>query len=121
MASLYSPEVVIWEISSVVAMVDVPLVLYIVSIGVDFSDVGIFILNQSYFNILVVLYLLLKCFQFVLVLDMHTTFTAFRKMVSLIITRMKASLDSSSPPTFWHMRRNVSGDFGCIASLKVRF
>ena len=42
-------------------------------------------------------------------------------MLSLIFSRVKASLDNSSTPTCWYMRRNISGDFGCIVSPKVRF
>ena len=102
-------------------MVTVPTGLHIVSHGVDVSDVVSFILGQNFFKILVVLYILLGCFQFVLVLDRNATSTSFRNMLWLISSSVKASLDSSSPPTFWHMRRNVSGDFGCIVSPKVRF
>lgn len=31
------------------------------------------------------------------------------------------SLDNSSSPTFWYMIRNVSSNFGCISSTKVKF
>ena len=53
MDSLSSPEVLIRGIISVVVMVTVPLGLYILSCGVDVSDVVSFILGQHFFNILV--------------------------------------------------------------------
>ena len=62
MAALSSPEVVIRGVLSVVAMATVPPGLYIISYGVDVSDVVSFILGQNCFIILVVLYLLLECF-----------------------------------------------------------
>ena len=62
MASLSSPGVVIRGVLSVVAMATVPPGLYIISHGVDVSDVVSFILGQNFFIILVVLYLLLECF-----------------------------------------------------------
>ena len=42
-------------------------------------------------------------------------------MLSLISSRVKESLDNSSPPIFWYMRRNLFGDFVCISSSKVKF
>ena len=62
MAALSSPEVVIRGVLSVVAMATVPPGLYIISYGVDVSDVVSFILGQNCFIILVVLYLLFGCF-----------------------------------------------------------
>ena len=62
MAALSSPEVVIRGVLSVVAMATVPPGLYIISYGVDVSDVVSFILGQNCFIILVFLYLLLECF-----------------------------------------------------------
>ena len=54
MDSSSSPEVVIRGIISVVAIVTVYPGLYIISHGVDVSDVLSFILGQNCFNILVV-------------------------------------------------------------------
>ena len=54
MNSLSSPEVVIRGIISVVTIVTVYPGLYIISHGVDVSDVMSFILGQNWFNILVV-------------------------------------------------------------------
>ena len=53
MASLSSPEVVIRGVLSVVVMATVPPGLYIISHGVDVSDVVSFILGQNCFIILV--------------------------------------------------------------------
>ena len=53
MDSLSSPEVLIRGIISVVVMVTVPLGLYILSYGVDVSDIVSVILGQHFFNILV--------------------------------------------------------------------
>ena len=62
MDSSSSPEAIIRGITLIVAMLTVPLSLYIVSYGVDVLDVVRFILGQHCFNILVVVYLLLGCF-----------------------------------------------------------
>ena len=60
-------------IVSVVAMVIVPSGLCIVSYSVEVSDVVSFSLGQNCFNIFVILYLLLGCFQCILVSDRHAT------------------------------------------------
>ena len=116
MDSLSSSEVVIRGMISVVAMVTVLPVLYMVSYDIDASDVISFILGQNWFSIFVVLYLLFGCFQFVFVSDRHATSTSLRNMLLLISSRVNASLDSSSPPTFWEMRWTQSD-----TSLNVRF
>ena len=83
--SLSFPEVVNRGIISVIAMVTIPLGLCMIFHGVDVSNVERLILDQNYFNILVILYLLLACFQLVLVSDRHATSTAFRNMISFIL------------------------------------
>ena len=90
---------------SIVAMVTVPPGLCIISHGVEVSNVMSFSLDQNCFSIFVVLYLLLGYFQCVLVSDRHTTSAACRKILSLISSRVKASLDNSSPSIFWYISR----------------
>ena len=68
-----------------------------------------FSLGQNCFNIFVVLYLLLGCFQCVLVSERHAISAACRNILSLISSRVKTSLDYSSPPTFWYVILKVSG------------
>ena len=85
---------------SVVDIVRVPPGLWIVSHGIEVSDVMIFILDQNCFNIFVVLYLLLGWFQCVLVSERHATSATCRKTLSLISSNMNALLDNSRPPTF---------------------
>ena len=89
----------------VVAIVTVPPSLCIVSHGVEVSNVVSFSLDQNYFNIFVVLYLLLGYFQCVLVSDRHTTSAACRNILLLISSRVKASLENSSPLIFWYISR----------------
>ena len=52
---------------------------------------------------------------------MHATSTTFRNMLSLICSKVKKWLNSSSPSSFWYTRRNVFSDFVCILSPKVKF
>ena len=47
------------------------------------------------------------CFQFLFVSDRHATSTSIRDMLSFISSRVNTSLDISSLPTSWNMRRNV--------------
>ena len=121
MDSLSSPVVVIRGKVSVVVMVTIPPGLYIVSHDVDVSDVVSFILDQTFFSIFVVLYLLFGYFQFVFVSDRHATSTSLRNMLLLISSRVNDSLNSLSPSTFWDRRRNESDRFLCISSPNVRF
>ena len=96
---------------SVVDIVSVPPGLCIVSHGVEFLDVVIFSMGQSCFNIFVVLYLLLGCFQCVLVSKRHAISAACQNILLPISSRVKAPLDNSIPPTFWYITRKVSCDF----------
>ena len=73
MDCLPSPELLIWGIISVVAMVTVPQGLYIVCHGVDVSGVVRFTLGQNCLSIFVILYLLIGFFQFVFISDRNAT------------------------------------------------
>ena len=66
------------------------------------------------------LYLLLVCFQFMFVSDRHATSTSIRDMLSFISSRVNTSLDISSLPTSWNMRRNIFDIFLYILSPNAR-